>query len=218
LPYGPATPYLPVLEALKASCGITDADTPDVVVERVSVGLREVGMDPARSGPYLFHLLGLQEGVERLATLEPAVRKARVFETLRQMWVGRSRQLPLVIVVEDLQWIDTISEEFFVSLAEVLVGSPLLLGSTCRAGYRPPRPGGQAAARDCGGGRQARAVRDRPRGGRDRGGRAPGRLRPSQERRVSPRDERLARPRVHLQARAHPRGRVRERAPGAAPD
>ena len=138
LSYGPATPYLPVLEALKASCGITDADTPDVVVERVSVGLREVGMDPARSGPYLFHLLGLQEGVERLATLEPAVRKARVFETLRQMWVGRSRQLPLVIVVEDLQWIDTISEEFFVSLAEVLVGSPILLVSTYRAGYRPP--------------------------------------------------------------------------------
>src|SRR5438128_1794259 len=105
LSYGPATPYLPVLEALKASCGITDADTPAVVVERVSVALREVGMDPARSGPYLFHLLGLEAGAERLATLEPDVLKARVFETLRQMWIGRSRHLPLVFVVEDLQWV-----------------------------------------------------------------------------------------------------------------
>src|SRR5207244_8747693 len=64
--------------------------------------------------------------------------KARVFETLRQMWIGRSRHLPLVFVVEDLQWVDTISEEFFASLAEVLAGSPILLVTTYRAGYRPP--------------------------------------------------------------------------------
>src|SRR3989442_5413540 len=54
------------------------------------------------------------------------------------MWIGRRRRLPLVIVVEDLQWADTISEEFFASLAEVLAGSPILLVSTYRAGYRPP--------------------------------------------------------------------------------
>src|SRR5207245_1401614 len=77
LSYGPAAPYLPVLEALKASSGIPDADAPGVVV-------------------------------------------------------------PLVFVVEDLQWVDTISEEFFASLAEVLAGSPILLVSTYRAGYRPP--------------------------------------------------------------------------------
>ena len=138
LSYGPATPYLPMLEALKASCGITDADTPEVVVERLGVALREVGMDPVRSGPHLFHLLGLKAGAERLAALEPDVLKARVFETLRQMWVGKSRQLPLVIVVEDLQWVDTISEEFFASLVEVLAASSILLVSTYRAGYRPP--------------------------------------------------------------------------------
>src|SRR3989454_10125862 len=139
LSYGPATPYLPVLEALKASGGITDADTPDVVVERVGVALREIGMDPARSGPYLLHLLGVEAGAERLATLEPDVLKARVFETLRQMWIGRSRYLPLVIVVEDLQWADTISEEFFASLAEVLAGSPILLVSTYRADRKSTR-------------------------------------------------------------------------------
>jgi transcriptional regulator with AAA-type ATPase domain/tetratricopeptide (TPR) repeat protein len=138
LSYGPATPYLPVLEALKASCGITDADTPEVMVERVGVALREAGMDPADGGPFLCHLLGLKAGAERLATLEPDAIRARVFQTLRQLWVGRGRQLPLVIVVEDLQWIDTTSEELFASLAEVVAGSPILLVSTYRAGYRPP--------------------------------------------------------------------------------
>src|SRR2546428_2351323 len=77
LSYGPATPYLPVLEALKASGGITDADTPDVVVERVGVALREIGMDPARSGPDPPHLLRVEAGVGRVATLAPGGLQAR---------------------------------------------------------------------------------------------------------------------------------------------
>ena len=136
LSYGPATPYLPVLEALKASCGIVDADETEVAA-RVNVTLQELGFDPARGGPYLFHLLGLKSGAERLAGLEPDVIKARVFETLRHLWVGRSRQVPLVLAIEDLQWIDSISEEFFTSLADIVSHSRILLVSTHRAGYRP---------------------------------------------------------------------------------
>ena len=136
LSYGPATPYLPVLQALRASCGIADADESEVAA-RVNFTLQELGLDPARGGPYLFHLLGLKPGAERLAGLEPDVIKARVFETLRHLWVGRSRQLPLVLAIEDLQWIDSISEEFFTSLAEIVSGSRILLVSTYRAGYRP---------------------------------------------------------------------------------
>ena len=136
--YGLATPYVPLLEALKASCGITDADTPEAMVEGLGVALREAAMDPAEAGPFLFHLLGLKAGAERLATLEPDAIKARAFETLRQMWIGRSRHLPLVIVAEDLQWIDSASEEFFASFAETLACSPILLVLTYRAGYRPP--------------------------------------------------------------------------------
>src|SRR5207245_420282 len=83
-----------------------------------------------RRGPGFLRVRGVEAGAERVATLEPDVLRARVCETLRRMWIGRSRHLPLVIVVEDLQWADTISEEFFASLAEVLAGSPILLVST----------------------------------------------------------------------------------------
>ncbi len=135
--YGAATPYLPVLGVLKASCAITDADTPEVVRERLHVALREAGMDPAESGPYLLHLLEFTESGGRLEALDPDAIKARIFETLRQKWLARSRQLPLVVVVEDFHWIDTTSEEFFASLAEILAGSRILFVSTYRAGYRP---------------------------------------------------------------------------------
>ncbi len=136
--YGAATPYLPVLDLIRAGCGITDADSPEVVRARLGVALREVGMDAAESSPYLLHLLGFKEGAERLEVLHDDAIKARIFETLRQKWLARSRQLPLVVVVEDFHWIDTSSEEFFASLTEILAGSRILFVATYRAGYRPP--------------------------------------------------------------------------------
>src|SRR5260370_17600595 len=54
------------------------------------------------------------------------------------MWLQRSRQLPLVIVIEDLHWIDATSEELFGLLAEIVAGWLILLVWTSRQGYRPP--------------------------------------------------------------------------------
>jgi tetratricopeptide (TPR) repeat protein len=136
--YGTATPYLPVLDVLKAGCGVTEADAAETVRERVDAALREVGMDPADAGPYLLHLLGIEDGAERLRSLEPDAIKARIFEALRHMWLSRSRQHPLVLVLEDLHWIDTTSEDLFASLAEILAGSAIFLVCTYRSGYRPP--------------------------------------------------------------------------------
>ncbi|MBI4256359.1 MAG: sigma 54-interacting transcriptional regulator, partial [Candidatus Rokubacteria bacterium] len=136
--YGTATPYLPVLDVLKAGCGVTDADAAETVRERVDAALREVGMDSEEAGPYFLHLLGIKEGAERLQALEPDAIKARTFEALRHMWLSRSRQHPLVLVLEDLQWIDTTSDELFASLAEIMAGSAIFLVCTYRSGYRPP--------------------------------------------------------------------------------
>lgn len=136
--YGTATPYLPLLDVLKASCGITDADTSAVVAERVRAALRDVGVNPDEASPFLLHLLGMEDGAERLQSLEPDAIKARIFEALRQLLLGRSRQLPLVLVLEDLHWIDTTSDELFASLAEILAGSRVFLVCTYRSGYRPP--------------------------------------------------------------------------------
>ncbi len=138
LSYGRDIPYIPVLDILRAGCGITDADTPEAMAEKVWAGFKEVGMDPVEGAPYLLHLLGLKDGTDRLAALAPEVIKARTFEILREMNVRRSRQNLLIIIVEDLYWIDKTSEEYLASLAEVVAGARILLVSTYRPGYRPP--------------------------------------------------------------------------------
>jgi class 3 adenylate cyclase/DNA-binding winged helix-turn-helix (wHTH) protein len=138
LSYGHAIPYLPMRDIMRTNCEITDADNAETITTKVRVSLEGVGMDPEAGAPYLLQLLGLPEGTERLARLTPEAIKARTFETLRQMSLHGSRQRPLIIVVEDLHWVDTASETFFAALVESLVGTPILLLATYRPGYRPP--------------------------------------------------------------------------------
>jgi DNA-binding NtrC family response regulator/tetratricopeptide (TPR) repeat protein len=135
--HGTTVPYLPILDVFKAACGIDEGDAPAVMADKARTTLLEAGMDLLESAPYLLHLLDIEHDAERFAALTPDVTKARIFETLRQLTLRRSRQAPLVILVEDLHWIDSTSEEYLASLAEILPGARLLLVCTHRGGYRP---------------------------------------------------------------------------------
>jgi transcriptional regulator with AAA-type ATPase domain/tetratricopeptide (TPR) repeat protein len=135
--HGAAVPYLPILDVLRAACGITEGDSPAVMADKARTTLLEAGMDLLETAPYLLHLLDIEQDAERFAALSSDVTKARIFETLRQLTLKRSRQAPLVIVVEDLHWIDSTSEEYLASLAEILPGARLLLVCTHRGGFRP---------------------------------------------------------------------------------
>jgi predicted ATPase len=115
-----------------------EADAPEAVTAKVRRTLQTVGIAPEEGGPYVFQLLGLQVGSDRLTTLSPEVRKTRTFETLRQLYLTSSQQHPLVLAVENLHWIDPTSEVFLTSLIEHLAGAPLFVLLTYRPGYRPP--------------------------------------------------------------------------------
>src|SRR5437899_3193257 len=135
--YGSAIPYLPVLDVFKAICGIADGDTSAEMADKVRTSLLEAGLDLLETAPYLLHLLDIEHDAERFTTLTPEVTKARIFETLRQLILKKSRHTPLILVVEDLHWIDSTSEEYLTSLAEILAGARVLLVCTHRVGYRP---------------------------------------------------------------------------------
>jgi len=135
--HGTAVPYLPILDVLRAACGIAEGDAPGLMADKARTTLLEAGMDLLETAPYLLHLLDIEHDAQRFANLTPDVTKARIFETLRQLTLRRSRQTSLVIVVEDLHWIDSTSEEFLASLAEILAGARLLMVCTHRGGYRP---------------------------------------------------------------------------------
>jgi class 3 adenylate cyclase/tetratricopeptide (TPR) repeat protein len=138
LSYGTAISYLLALDLLRSNCGILETDTPDIVAEKVRAGLREVGMDPDEDGPVLFHLLEIKDAAGSPALSNPEAVKGKAFETLRQLTVKGSLRRPLILVLEDLHWVDKISEEFLGFLAENVRDVRVLLLATYRPGYRPP--------------------------------------------------------------------------------
>jgi class 3 adenylate cyclase/tetratricopeptide (TPR) repeat protein len=138
LSYGTAIPYLLALDLLRSNCGIAETDAPDIVAEKVYASLGEVGMDPDEEGPVLLHLLEVKDVADSPTLSNPEAVKSKAFETLRQLTVKRSVQRPLILILEDLHWVDKISEEFLGFLAESVRDARVLLLATYRPGYRPP--------------------------------------------------------------------------------
>src|SRR5262249_57289325 len=111
-------------------------------------GGRHDGQSPAGAGggcppaggrrPLLLQLLDAPVDEARLASLSPEARKTRTFTLLRHLVQHDCRYTPLVLAVENLQWIDATSEAWLTTLVEHLAGAALLLLVTHRPGYRPP--------------------------------------------------------------------------------
>src|SRR5262249_32823272 len=71
LSYGSTIPYHPLIDVLRHNCDITEADSPEVIIEKVHLALQEVEMDAEASAPYLLQLLGVKDGTTALTLLTP---------------------------------------------------------------------------------------------------------------------------------------------------
>ncbi len=138
LSYGSAVPYVPLADIVRANCGIADGDSPAEVETKTAYGLAELGIDPGPRTPLLLRMMGVDDGGGAAAELTPEAVKQRTFETLLAMCLTGSRRRPLLLVVEDLHWIDRVSEDFFARLVESIQGAPLALLCTYRPGYQAP--------------------------------------------------------------------------------
>ena len=82
--YGCATPYRPILDLLRAHCGITPVDRAETMAEKVREGLRAVDLASDDWAPSLLHLLEIQPGTKELVGGSPEMLKGKTFEALRQ--------------------------------------------------------------------------------------------------------------------------------------
>lgn len=136
LSYGGHLPYLPVLEVLRRACRIAADDAPERVSRRLHHTLQRLGIPSEDGAAYLMRFLGFKEESEQLEKSTPEAIRTHTMQILRQMCLSASRQRPLVIVMEDLHWIDPASESLG-NLVHNLSGMPLLLIFTYRPEYRP---------------------------------------------------------------------------------
>jgi predicted ATPase len=134
--YGKATPYLPVIELLKAYCRIQERDEPRAIRERVAGKL--LMLDRALE-PLLTPLLALLDvPVEDAAwtALDPPQRRRQTLDAIRQLLLRESQLQPLLLLFEDLHWIDAETQALLDSLVESLPTARLVLLINYRPEYQ----------------------------------------------------------------------------------
>jgi class 3 adenylate cyclase/tetratricopeptide (TPR) repeat protein len=134
--YGKATPYLPVIELLKAYCGIQERDDPRAIRERVAGKL--LMLDRALE-PLLTPLLALLDvPVDEAAwdALDPPQRRQRTLEAVKRLLLRESQVQPLLLVFEDLHWIDAETRALLDGLMESLPTARVLLLINYRPEYQ----------------------------------------------------------------------------------
>jgi class 3 adenylate cyclase len=131
--YGKATPYLPVIDLLKAYFQLEDRDDGRRIREKLTGRL--LTLDPGL-GPRLPAFLDLLEvPVEEPSwqALDPSQRRQRTLDALKRLLLRESQEQPLLLVFENLHWIDTETQAFLDGLVESLPTARLLL----LVNYRP---------------------------------------------------------------------------------
>jgi len=138
LPFGGAMAYRPILEILRSYFTIKEGDPESLVRENLETTVGR--LDDRLHGilaPFcdLLSLDAEDAGYEKLA---PRQKRERTFEAIRDLLIYESQKRPVIIVVEDLHWIDKTSEEFLDYLIGWLSGARILLLLLYRPEYTHP--------------------------------------------------------------------------------
>ncbi|MBP1741652.1 MAG: adenylate/guanylate cyclase, partial [Deltaproteobacteria bacterium] len=130
VPYGRNINFLPVIDLVKASFGIVEGMSEEEVGNRI--------MERSKNGlapmiPFYRNLLSLKVEDPRFKVLDPEGRKYGTFEAVKNLLLAMSEEKPLVIFLEDVHWMDKISEEFFTYFSHCIHDHKILMISA----YRP---------------------------------------------------------------------------------
>ncbi len=136
--YGKSIPYYPVVEILRKSFGISEEDRGEKARRTLEVNIKRLDKRLVPSVSILSRLLAIDLEPESRGTDDGGQAKEMTFEALRLLILSGSQVKPMIIVVENLQWIDATSEEFMAYIVESIARLPVLLVLTFRLGYKHP--------------------------------------------------------------------------------
>ena len=134
--HGKASPYLPLIELLKGYFQIQLQD--DERTRREKVIGKMLGLDRSLEDvlPYYFALLNIDDRDSPLPLMDPQMRRRKTFEALKRATLRASLEQPLLLIFEDLHWIDSETQGFLDSLVESIGSTRILLLTNYRPEYR----------------------------------------------------------------------------------
>jgi class 3 adenylate cyclase/tetratricopeptide (TPR) repeat protein len=131
--YGKATPYFPVIDLLKRYCHIEERDAPRTIRAKVTGQLLTLDEALHATIPAVLALLDALPADSPFLTLDPPQRRQHTLDGLKHLLLRESQVQPLLLVFEDLHWIDTETQTLLDSLVESVPTARLLL----LVNYRP---------------------------------------------------------------------------------
>ncbi|MGH8066846.1 MAG: AAA family ATPase [Candidatus Entotheonellia bacterium] len=131
--YGKATPYLPLIDLLKTYFGVEGRDEARKMREKVTGKLLTLDRALEPMLPAFLTLLEVPVEERPWQALDPQQRRRRMLEAIKRLLLRESQVQPLLLVCEDLHWIDAETQALLDSLVESLPTARLLL----LVNYRP---------------------------------------------------------------------------------
>jgi class 3 adenylate cyclase/tetratricopeptide (TPR) repeat protein len=131
--HGKASAYLPVLALLHGYFDIKSEDDARKRREKVAGKITILDRSLEDTLPYLFALLGIVEAEDALGQMDAQVKKRRTLDAIKRILLRESLNLPLIVMFEDLHWIDEQTQELLNLLADSIGTAKILL----LVNYRP---------------------------------------------------------------------------------
>ena len=133
--HGKSIPYLPLLELLRNLFGITEQDGPREARQKIAGELALLDDGFADDRALVLDFLGVADPKAPPLQLEPTVRQRRLFTFLRRLIQLRTEAEPLVLLIDDLHWIDPGSDLFVAQIVEATSATRTLLLVNFRPEY-----------------------------------------------------------------------------------
>jgi tetratricopeptide (TPR) repeat protein len=131
--YGKATPYVPVIDLLKRYAHVEAHDDPRTVRAKVTGQILTLDETLQDTVPALLSLLDALPADSSFGQLDPPQRRRRTLEALKQVLLRESQVQPLLLIFEDLHWIDSETQAVLDRLIDSLPTARILL----LVNYRP---------------------------------------------------------------------------------
>ncbi len=131
--YGKAYAYLPLIELLKDYFQLTLQDDERTRREKLTGKVLTLDRTLEDALPYLFFLFGIAEPTSPLQQMDPQIRRQRTLEAMKRLLLRESLNQPLLLIFEDLHWLDNETQAFLTLLSESVATTRIFL----LVNYRP---------------------------------------------------------------------------------
>ena len=131
--YGKATPYFPVMDMLKRYSHVDEHDDTRTIRAKVTGQVLTLDETLHETIPPLLSLLDALPEDSPFLQLDPPQRRQRTLDAIKRVFLRESQNQPLLLVCEDLHWIDSETQALLDRLVESLPTTRMLL----LVNYRP---------------------------------------------------------------------------------